>query len=254
MLAVVVPCFNEALRINVSKWLEIVNSTQDTFWVFVNDGSKDRTSDVLKEFDCPNVKVLNLSQNLGKGEAIRAGFSWALNSESLTANRLSALTRLGYLDSDGAFELADITEMLNCSESLLTLESPFKTLIGSRVKLSGRNIERDRVRHYLGRVISTYVCYGWTDAPYDTQVGFKIFVVDPVFTEAISNPFTTSWFFDIELMLRLGYSNNRRIWEMPLASWTEIGGSSISPRKYFFVLKQIIKIKSLVLRHVRNGF
>jgi dolichyl-phosphate beta-glucosyltransferase len=161
-------------------------------------------------------------------------------------------SRIGYIDSDGAFDLLDIELLLSTAEEKIESVSPYKVIIGSRVKLAGRQIERNKTRHYLGRLISTFICQGWEEAPYDTQSGFKIFSLDSSFREAVKTPFRTSWFFDIELLLRLDTLDSLRIWEVPLMRWEEIGESSIKGSKYLSICWQIITIRSLVKFHSKN--
>ena len=121
------------------------------------------------------------------------------------------------------------------SESKLGEGAKYRTIIGSRVKLAGRKIQRSNLRHYLGRAIATFICRGWALAPYDTQSGFKIFTFDSYFIEAMSRSFVTSWFFDIEIILRLEKMNSLGIWEIPLTEWSEIEGSNIKPINFFLI-------------------
>jgi glycosyltransferase involved in cell wall biosynthesis len=179
---------------------------------------------------------------LGKGEAIRAGLNFVSNTQPRARNTKI----IGYLDADGAFDQIDIKEMISESCQRLSIDCGFGVLIASRIKLAGRQISRDTSRHYLGRIISTYICFGWTSAPYDTQSGFKLFTFDSIFRKAIQTPFKTSWFFDIELLLRLQDLGFGSVWESPISSWQEISGSSLNFKKSLKVLSQIRKVKSLV--------
>ena len=43
--------------------------------IIVNDGSTDNTPEILKEYN--NLKLINLSKNKGKGNALRIGFKCA---------------------------------------------------------------------------------------------------------------------------------------------------------------------------------
>lgn len=247
MLAMVVPCYNEVMRFNVLKWQETISEFQNCQWIFVNDGSTDKTFRILTLLTKNNVHLVDLPKNKGKGEAIRAGFNFAL---ALSKNQ--PISRIGYLDSDFAFDLEDVRAVFIESESKLGKDAKYRTIIGSRVKLAGRKIQRSNVRHYLGRAIATYICQGWVLAPYDTQSGFKIFTFDSYFREAISRSFVTSWFFDIEIILRLEQINSLGVWEIPLTEWSEIEGSNIKPIDFFLILKQILYARSLVRRHCKD--
>ncbi len=252
MIAIVVPCFNEEKRMDISRWQTIVSRFAGCQWVFVNDGSSDDTSLLINKLTGQNVYQLDLPTNQGKGNAIRAGLLSIINPSPLTPLAELDFSRIGYIDSDGAFDVLDIELLLAAAEEKTELVPPFKVIIGSRVKLAGRQIERNKTRHYLGRIISTFVCQGWEEAPYDTQSGFKIFNLDSSFREAVKTPFRTSWFFDIELLLRLDALDSLRIWEVPLMKWEEIGESSIKVSKYLSICRQIITIRSLVKFHSKN--
>ncbi len=78
-LSLVVPCYNEEEVIyefykEVRKVFE--NKIEDYEFVFVNDGSRDKTADILKAIYkvADNVKVVNFSRNFGKEAAMYAGF------------------------------------------------------------------------------------------------------------------------------------------------------------------------------------
>lgn len=77
-LSLVVPCFNEEESI-VSFYAEVSrvfkDKVDDYELIFVNDGSRDQTPEILKAIyeRAGNVKVINFSRNFGKEAAIYAG-------------------------------------------------------------------------------------------------------------------------------------------------------------------------------------
>lgn len=79
-LSLVVPCFNEEdVVLNFYKEVSrVFNGKIDDYeFVFVNDGSRDRTLEILKGIHklSENVKVVSFSRNFGKEAAIYAGLS-----------------------------------------------------------------------------------------------------------------------------------------------------------------------------------
>ena len=241
VIAMIIPCYNEETRFNIEYWKMIMQSVPESLWIYVNDGSTDQTFKILQMLVYKDSHVLNLDKNVGKGEAIRAGFNFAFNLESSKEIR-----QIGFLDSDGAFSLIDIVEMVNFSSKQFELDQSLNSFIGSRVKLAGRKIHRDNRRHYLGRAIGTFIGAFWGDAPYDTQSGFKIFRVDRDFLESISLPFQTRWFFDIELLLRLQSKSDAHPWEFPVTAWKEVGNSKITLRQSALIMREIIQIRKIM--------
>lgn len=82
MLSIIVPCYNEAESLpifykEISSILRSINREYEL--IFVNDGSKDNTLNLLKSFAEQNVKVkyLSFSRNFGKEAAMYAGFCQA---------------------------------------------------------------------------------------------------------------------------------------------------------------------------------
>lgn len=81
-LSVVVPCYNEqeVLVAFYERTVRVVDGTGlDSEFIFVNDGSRDRTKEVLlglRERD-QRVKLVNLSRNFGKEIAMTAGIDFA---------------------------------------------------------------------------------------------------------------------------------------------------------------------------------
>ena len=245
-IAIIVPCYNEEDRLPVEYWKQIVRAENEIKWLFVDDGSSDRTFEILQEvcFGTASRAIKRL-KNGGKGKAIRQGLLEMLENDP-------ELQVLGYLDSDGAFSIADIFRLAKISidrtrnPSTATIDA----VISSRVSLSGREINRKSSRHYLGRLIATYMTRKWSDAPYDTQSGYKLFVNSISFREALKSDFSTKWFVDIELITRVGINNKGllNIWEEPLLSWTDVDGSNLKLRKFYSIFFEIIFARRQVLK------
>lgn len=78
-ISLIVPCYNEqdALPIFYEEVIKIIDKMQCEYEIiFVNDGSKDKTLEILKRFSKKNENVtyLSFSRNFGKEAAMYAGF------------------------------------------------------------------------------------------------------------------------------------------------------------------------------------
>jgi glycosyltransferase involved in cell wall biosynthesis len=91
LVSVVIPCLNEEKNINrtIDKLLEI--SAEDAYQyeiIAVNDGSKDNTWEVIKEYaqKYPQVHGINLMGNFGQSAAYQAGFDKAKGDYVVTVS------------------------------------------------------------------------------------------------------------------------------------------------------------------------
>jgi glycosyltransferase involved in cell wall biosynthesis len=179
----VVPCYNESNRWNADYWKSVVQPGRVDV-LFVNDGSRDGTLQVLEQTaGSVGAFFVDLPRNGGKAEAVRQGLlqGWSHQSDLI-----------GYLDADGAFPAAEVARMVVDAEDRLAgkpltgpgtlgelTDTSFDAVWSARVLMAGRDIQRHTSRHYLGRVITTLVAPWHGYAIYDTQAGFKIFRVPP---------------------------------------------------------------------------
>jgi len=106
-ISLVIPAFNESEGVHqtanaVRNLLAYLRKTNDVEVVFVNDGSKDNTAELLTaEFkEDAKVKVISHEVNKGLGAAVRTGFQHATGDIIVTT------------DFDGTYPLTTIPQML----------------------------------------------------------------------------------------------------------------------------------------------
>ena len=75
-LSVVVPCYNEEATIE-SLLAQVLQSPWVAEVIVVDDGSRDRSREILAGLDNPRVRVILHDRNQGKGAALRTGFAHA---------------------------------------------------------------------------------------------------------------------------------------------------------------------------------
>lgn len=237
--AIIVPCYNEAKRLNRQAFADYAVSNPNTSFIMVNDGSADGTWPLLRELGNKSgqqVIPVNLAANMGKAEAVRQGFCKAFEFD---------FTYIGYWDADLATPLNEINTFQEC------LGSSGKDMVfGSRVRLLGRPIERVALRHYLGRLFATLASLILQITIYDTQCGAKLFRNTKELQMVFSKPFATNWIFDVELIARIiainDYLNNPPIEtsavEYPLHQWSDIPGSKLRLPDFFKAAQELVSI------------
>ena len=247
----IVPFFNESKRWRSEYWTA-ATSLNGIEWIFVNDGSSDDTKELLDSFSRGrlNVRAIHLAQNVGKGEAVRAGMLSAIDGST------PDLQGIGFVDADGAFDIGDIDRVVQIFYSKLHEHVGFDAIWTARIALAGRNIIRSNFRHYVGRAIATVMSSNFPESPYDTQSGFKIFAATSELKNCLSDPFLTRWLFDIEILLRWRLQTLRlmKVWEEPLLAWKDVAGSKITflqTAKIIHEINLINKLKKMSYRPKR---
>ncbi len=97
VLAIVVPCYNEEemLPISIKALKDVVNDlikkgkvSEKSFLLFVNDGSKDRTWEILQEAHAadPMVAAVGLARNCGHQSALLSGLITAAEHADITVS------------------------------------------------------------------------------------------------------------------------------------------------------------------------
>jgi glycosyltransferase involved in cell wall biosynthesis len=154
-VALVVPCHDEAKRLDVDAFVAFARaSTPESpcVVVFVDDGSGDDTLAVLREIrdraPAGAVEILADRANVGKAEAVRRGLRFAI--ERLRASHVA------FWDADLATPLDHVRLFRDVFETRPEIDIVF----GARVGLLGRDISRSMTRHYMGRVFATLA--SWT--------------------------------------------------------------------------------------------
>jgi glycosyltransferase involved in cell wall biosynthesis len=245
-LVVVVPCYNEEARLDTAAFRAFDRAGGGVQFCFVNDGSRDGTLPLLQRLvaEAPGLGfVLDLVTNHGKAEAVRRGLLAAVATQA---------SYVGFWDADLATPLDELPRFA----AVLDERTEVEIVLGSRVRLLGRQIERRAVRHYLGRVFATGASITLGLAVYDTQCGAKLFRSTPRLRALLSVPFLTSWVFDVEILARFarslrgepGLGAAERVYELPLRRWTDVPGSKVRPWDFVRSGVELLRIWNAYVR------
>jgi glycosyltransferase involved in cell wall biosynthesis len=224
-LALVVPCYNEADRLDPEAFLHFLTTHPGVRLVLVDDGSIDATAEILERLRAAApaaVTTLGHSPRRGKAEAVRAG---------ILAGLAQRPALVGFFDADLSTPLEAIDDFV----AVLRDRPEVEFVLGSRVMLMGRDIKRNAGRHYRGRVFATAVSHALALPVYDTQCGAKIIRVNAATATLFAAPFRSAWIFDVELIARYlrlpvapGEPARRdRLYELALSTWHDKPGSKL---------------------------
>lgn len=231
-LSVIIPAYNEERRIQktlrlVSEYLSRQNYTYEI--IVVNDGSQDRTTEVVKEFSgfIKNLRLIDNKVNRGKGAVVKQGMLEAEGEIRL------------FMDADNSTEINHLEKMFP------EFDKGSDVVMGSR-RASGAVIEvhQSFFRENLGRVFNLImrmiICL-----PYqDTQAGFKAFssrAAEEIFSRQTIERFA----FDVEVLViarRLGFV----ISEIPL-KWVNDPKSHVKMKGAIQMLFEIAKVRANII-------
>lgn len=212
-ISLVVPAYNEERRI-LPSLLAIIDyfrrGTESFEIIVVDDGSRDSTAEVVRQLArrVPQLKLLCLPRNCGKGAAVRAGIRSASGALMLFA------------DADGATPIGEVERLLSA------LREGADVAIGSRALWAQDvHVERTLKRAIVGRTFAFLVNSWVVPGVADTQCGFKLFrraAAEQIFALQQLDGFA----FDVEL-LKLAAVLQLRVAEVPV-NWADQPGSKVS--------------------------
>lgn len=220
--AIVVPCYNEEKRLNIAAFSDFLHRVQGIRLVFVNDGSADQTASVLEALYVAHpdrVEVLSLSRNSGKAEAVRQGLVYAA---------ASGVAHVGYWDADLATPLEAIEDFLRIAQRYGETE----VVYGARLQLLGHRVTRKLSRRIISGICVRMARHAVGLPIGDTQCGAKLMRNTPRLRQALAQPFSAGWLFDVELFSRIAATagSPNAFYEYPLTEWTEVPGSKVTGR------------------------
>ena len=184
--------------------------------LIVDDGSKDKTSEValkyVKKYGSDKIRLLTLEKNAGKGGALQMGMLHGRGKYLLM------------VDADGASKISDLANLETALNSIEDNEHGIA--VGSRSHLQENAVaQRAWYRNFLMYAFHFLVAFFAVRGIKDTQCGFKLFTRR---TAAIlfKNLNLKRWCFDVEILYMA------TLLKIPIVevsiNWQEIEGSKLS--------------------------
>ena len=211
--SVVIPAFNEAQRLPASlrEVVAFFDGRDEPYEIIVvDDGSRDATCERVREVQAshPEVRLIAIPENRGKGYAVRAGM---VNARGVF--------RL-FTDADGATPIVELKRLEPALRAGADLVIGSRALEDPQVSIQAR---QHRVR--AGRVFNWLVGRLGLRGVADSQCGFKCFRA-PVAEDLFRSLTTDGFGFDVELLL-LAQRRGYRIVEVAV-NWADQPGSKVS--------------------------
>jgi len=218
---IIIPCYNEAKRLDVNAFITFIKSHSKYHLCFVNDGSKDDTLSVLetiKKQAATRVSIIDIKKNAGKATAVRSGARFLYNRKDVNY--------IGFIDADLSTDFSDFKRLV----TTLHNNKKLSLVYGSRGKGEG-NIERNVFRNLFSKIIKGIVFLILGLPIEDTQCGAKVFRRKSI-PVAYKTAFLTRWLFDVEIFIRLKkhFGSKKimnKLYEQPLERWVHVDDSKL---------------------------
>ncbi|WP_445722726.1 glycosyltransferase [Flavobacterium sp.] len=235
-VGIVIPCYNEEKRLLGEEFKTFVRKNLGYHICFVNDGSKDKTLEVLHELRKGHedyISIYNCEKNGGKAEAVRLGM--------LHLAAQNEYDYIGFLDADLSTDFDDFQDL---TTTIFTTD--FQIVSGSRMSRMGANITKESARAIISKTINFIIRKTLGMEINDTQCGAKIMTKE-IIESTFQDKFLTKWLFDVEIFMRMKkvYGSKKAqelICEQPLKRWIHADGSKLSMKDSVKIVGQIFQI------------
>ena len=238
-LSIIVPAYNEELRIPPT--LERLNAflaAQPLRYeiVVVDDGSKDKTCDVVLAHAerMPNLRLVRQMPNRGKGAAVRRGMLEAHGQIRVMC------------DADGSMPPEQLPRLL---APIIACKS--EIAIGSRYAEGAKTDKKQPAYRVMwSRLCNKLIQRSLVPGVRDTQCGFKAFTAQAA-RDLFRDGRIDGWAFDLEI-LALARRRAYSITEVGV-EWADDGRARVNPLKDMYkVVREALTIRKNLRRGVYN--
>jgi len=206
---IIIPAYNEekAILNTVDSIIEYNKKNKEKFdFVVINDGSRDRTEEILVN---NNINHIKLIQNLGIGGAVQTGYKYALNNDYDIAIQF---------DGDGQHDINYVKDIIEPIKN-----KKANMVIGSRFVDTKKEGFKSSVSRRMGiKLISFFIKLFTRKKVYDTTSGFR--AVDREIIQLFSNNYPTEYPEPVSEVTIL--KRKLKIIEVPVLMHERQGGKS----------------------------
>ncbi len=235
-LSVIIPAYNEEKRLpstllDIDKYLSAQKFKSEI--IVVNDGSSDKTKEVVKHFVqlISNLKLIDNYENQGKGAVVRQGMMAAEGDYRL------------FMDADNSTILDHFDKIKPL------LDEGYDVVIGSRDKKDAEGaaqaVKQPFLKRLLGNAGNILIQIFAVGGIWDTQCGFKCFsrkAVLDIFPKLTIN----RWALDVEI-LALAKKLKYNIAIIPVY-WKNSPDSRVGINGYLITFRELFKIWWRIIR------
>jgi len=227
--SIIIPAYNESARLGATlqRVLQCIRAQRwNAEVIVVNDGSRDNTADLVRQYASANpvLRLLENPGNRGKGYSVRNGMLHA-NGEILL-----------FSDADLASPIEEAPKLFEA------IESGADVAIGSRwLRPELQKQRQSLLRQLYGRIFNIALRLLQGLKFKDTQCGFKVFTRSSA-RAIFPLQQIERWGFDPEL-LYLARRKKLRVTEVPV-EWSHQEGTRISPlRDGLRMFSEVLRIR-----------
>ncbi len=222
-LSIVIPVYNEekAISDTVAFFRALLDKHPDIEVIFVNDGSTDRTQQILRSELDPRMKLVVHDRNRGYGAAIKKGV------------QLASHDHIAITDADGSYPNERIIEFYH---KLVSEKAGM--VVGAR---TGEKVEIGIFRKLPKLILTKLAEYLSESAIPDLNSGLRVISKELIQKSSKYLPQGFSFTTTITLFL---LSNNHKIIYVPIEYYKRVGKSKIKP------LRDTVNFLQLIIRTV----
>lgn len=229
MISIVIPAFNEEKRISPTIEAYCSEFKEPFECIVVLNGCTDNTLGVVQSFDKKfpgKLKIINISEAIGKGGAITRGFSEATGEI------------IGFVDADLATPVKDTIQLI-----AILRQKNVDGVIASRLYPGSQVHGRGILRTIVSKTFAAFTRFLFDISYKDTQCGAKFFTRSAI-TRMLPEITAKDMTIDVDLLMA-AHKHHLKIIEVP-TEWFDRSSSAMLGSASGFIKSSVKMFASLI--------